>query len=115
MFKERLKGLRIKRGLTAQQISDRLGIARSTYSGYERGHRMPSPEYLAGLSEILKTSTDYLLGLSEDDAPKDPDRNINNYLRETGLHFNGVPLTEDDLKPLREFLRIMVAKQDQKN
>lgn len=63
-FTNRLVQLRKKRGLTQQQIADEIGINRGSYSNWEKGKREPSFENLVKLASILGTSTDYLLGTS---------------------------------------------------
>lgn len=63
-FTNRLVQLRKKRGLTQQQIADEIGVNRGSYSNWEKGKREPSFENLVKLASILGTSTDYLLGTS---------------------------------------------------
>ena len=58
-----LKRLRLREGLTQQQLADKLGITKSVVSYYELQERYPSPEILMKLSAIFHVSTDYLLGL----------------------------------------------------
>lgn len=64
-FTNRLVQLRKKRGLTQQQIADEIGVNRGSYSNWEKGKREPSFENLVKLASILGTSTDYLLGTSD--------------------------------------------------
>jgi transcriptional regulator with XRE-family HTH domain len=105
---ERLRQIRKNRGLTLQDMADKLGVARSTYSGYESNYRHPPLEILTQIAEILKTSTDYLLGLTENPYPKEPTRNVKELLKENDLHWDGVPLTDQELKPLRDILELIV-------
>jgi hypothetical protein len=46
---------------------------------------------LVQIAEILKTSTDYLLGLTDNPYPKEPTRNAKELLKEKDLHWDGVP------------------------
>jgi transcriptional regulator with XRE-family HTH domain len=108
LFGERLRQMRKKRGLTLQDVADKLGVARSTYAGYESGYRQPDLEGLAKIAEILKTSADYLLGLTDNPYPKEPTRNLKELLKENDLHWDGVPLTDEELKPLRDILELIV-------
>jgi transcriptional regulator with XRE-family HTH domain len=109
LFGERLRQMRKKRGLTLQDMADKLGVARSTYAGYESNYRQPPIEILAQMAEILKTSADYLLGLTDNPYPKDPTRNVKELLKgEEDLHWDGVPLTDEELKPLRDLLELVV-------
>ena len=45
-FGTNLKNLRIREGLTQQQLADRLGVTKSVISYYELQERYPSPEVL---------------------------------------------------------------------
>lgn len=58
----RLKEIRLKRGVSQQEIADSLGLARNTVSGYETGVSEPSIENLIKLADILDVSVDTLLG-----------------------------------------------------
>ncbi len=62
---ERLSKLRkIKNGPYKRQ-RDRLGIAKSTYAGYENGYRLPSLQSLSKIADLFDTSVDYILGRIE--------------------------------------------------
>jgi len=61
-FSERLKQLRLKRKLSQQELADRLGIANSTVSMYERGERKPDLEMLELIGDFFNVDIDYLLG-----------------------------------------------------
>lgn len=65
IFPERLKQLRQKKGLTQQEIADLVHVNRVTYTNWEKGKREPSFENLVKLASVLGTSTDYLLGTSD--------------------------------------------------
>ncbi|KAA9015956.1 helix-turn-helix domain-containing protein [Niallia endozanthoxylica] len=64
----RLAELRKSRRWTMQYISDQLGIAKSTYAGYESGYREPSLDTIKRISELYKTSVDYLLERTDDSS-----------------------------------------------
>ena len=64
-FGQRLKELRIKSGLTQNQLADRIGVTKSVVSYYELHERTPSPEVLVKLASIFHCSTDFLLGLEK--------------------------------------------------
>lgn len=61
----RLRDLREDRDLTQKQIADYLCIRQNTYSQYETGHRQLPVDVLVALAAFYKTSTDYLLGLTD--------------------------------------------------
>ena len=62
MLSERLKSLRLEAKITQKEISDKLKISQPSYAQWEKGIRVPNIERLQELSKILNTSTDYLLG-----------------------------------------------------
>ena len=109
IFSKRLKEIRMARGLSHDQVSKKCGVARSTFAGYEINNSFPPVDTLALIAQVLQTSTDYLIGLTDDPEPKDPTHNIVDYLANTSkLNWNGVPVSDDDLKPLKELFEIIV-------
>lgn len=60
MIGDVLRNLRKERNLTQQQLSDILGIAQTTYAGYENNKHEPSLEILIKLADYYKVSLDYL-------------------------------------------------------
>ena len=61
----RIKELRNRRGLTQDQIAEKLNMNRANFSHYERDTAVPPSEVLGKIADILNTSTDYLLGRTE--------------------------------------------------
>ncbi|KXJ00485.1 XRE family transcriptional regulator [Bacillus cereus] len=59
---ERLSELRKNQKWSLQETADRLGIAKSTYAGYENGYRLPSLQSLAKIDKLFHTSVEYILG-----------------------------------------------------
>ena len=64
-FSKRLKELRINKGFTQEDLAKKINISPSSISLYERGVREPNLNTLIQLAEILETSTDYLLGITD--------------------------------------------------
>lgn len=62
----RIKELRMKHGYTQDQIAEKLGMNRANFSNYERDVATPPGETLVKIAEILRTSTDHLLGKETD-------------------------------------------------
>ncbi|TFE30805.1 helix-turn-helix domain-containing protein [Cohnella luojiensis] len=62
----RIKELRLKRNFTQQDMADRLTMGRSNFGHIENDRVTPTSEDLQTLADILKTSTDYLLGRTDD-------------------------------------------------
>ena len=64
-FGNRIKTLRIKKSITQEQLAERLGVTKSTISGYELGTRYPSIDMLIKLAQSFNVSTDFLLGVDK--------------------------------------------------
>ena len=65
----RIKDLREDNDLTQKQLADYLHIKQNTYSQYETGQRQLPIEALIALAKYYKTSTDYILCLTEERKP----------------------------------------------
>ena len=79
IFSERLKQLRLEKGLTQKEVADLVNVNRVTYTNWEKGNREPSFEKLFLLAEYLGTNIDYLLGKSDNpkkSVTQDEDRNF---------------------------------------
>lgn len=68
-----LKELRLKKGLTQQQLADKINRTYHTIGKWEKGLREPNQEDLIMLSNIFKVSTDYLL--DKENAPTNAEAN----------------------------------------
>ena len=71
MLIQRIRDLREDSDKTQQEIADYLNMHRSVYRRYESGEREIPVWALIKLAEIYKTSTDYILGLTNN--PTKPD------------------------------------------
>ena len=66
----RVRAIREQRGLTQDQLGRASGVRRSHISRLETGQREnPSVDITARLAVALDTSTDYLMGLTDDPRP----------------------------------------------
>ena len=65
----RLRDLREDRDLSQKQIADLLNMKQPQYSRYERGIRDIPTDVLITLAKFYNTSTDYILGLTNDSTP----------------------------------------------
>ena len=64
-FGKRLKQLRQASGLTQKQLAERIWVSKAAVSNYELYDRCPTPEILIKLARVFHVSTDYLLGIEE--------------------------------------------------
>ena len=58
----KLKELRVLNNLTQDELSQRVGITRFTYSNYENGKTQPDFDILIKIADLYNVSLDYLLG-----------------------------------------------------
>lgn len=107
-FGERLKELRHKRCMTMDVVSEAIGISRSTYAGYETQNRYAPIENLTKIALKLDASIDYLVGLTDREEPSDMTRDIGKYLTYSDLNWNGIPLSDDDVKVMRDVIDIIM-------
>ena len=72
MQTERIRALREDKDWSQEEVGDMLHITRRTYSAYETGVNAIPLDILAALARIYGTSTDYLLGLTDEATPYPP-------------------------------------------
>jgi transcriptional regulator with XRE-family HTH domain len=94
---ERLRDLRKEHKLTQKQVAEMLDTVDSTYAGYEArenadNHRYPQIHSLKKLAEIYNTTTDYLLGLTDNKAPRKTDQDIMYLLENKKAKVDGIEL-----------------------
>ena len=65
----RIRNLREDRDLTQSDMAKYLGCSQVSYSYYELGRRILPVDILAKLAVFFDTSTDYLLGLTDNKTP----------------------------------------------
>ncbi len=66
MYYPRLKDLREDNDLVQKQVAAYLEIDQRVYSNYETGKREIPTRHIVSLAKFYKTSTDYILGLTDD-------------------------------------------------
>jgi len=69
MISERLIKKREEAGLKQAELARRIGVGRDSYNRYERSATRPSLEALALIANELNTTTDYLLGNTDNPQP----------------------------------------------
>ncbi len=68
-YYKRIRDLREDHDLTQRQVAERLGMSQPQYFRYEQGYRDVPTEILLALAELYQTSTDYILGRTDDPRP----------------------------------------------
>ena len=69
MYFSRLEDLRVDQDKTQIEIAEYLNLNREVYRRYEKGIREIPVWALLKLAELYRTSTDYILGRTDDPAP----------------------------------------------
>lgn len=69
MYFKRLKDLREDKDLSQKQLCEKINYKQQTYSFYETGNRTLPYELLIKLAKFYNTSTDYILGLTNEIKP----------------------------------------------
>jgi transcriptional regulator with XRE-family HTH domain len=62
---DKLKSLRVQKGLKQYEVAKYLGVDKTTYSKYETGVSEPNFEILKKLALFFDVTSDYLIGLSQ--------------------------------------------------
>jgi len=109
LISKRLAELRKRNKWSLQYTANCLGIAKSTYAGYESGYRQPSLEILKEITKLFGTSADYLLGLTNSTIGIDCEiieltelPLCKNHL----ITIDGNSLTENELNQIVTFIRV---------
>ena len=68
MLNERLKNLRLAKGMTLQQVGDAFGISKVSVSTWESGKTNPDHKKLEKLAELFGSSVHYLITGIDDDT-----------------------------------------------
>ena len=91
MFEQRIRNLRLSRGLNQVQLADKLDVSKQSVSNWENDNIMPSVEMLEKIADFFAVSTDYLLG------------------RERKVHQDGISLDVTGLAPRQiEHIRYII-------
>ena len=65
VISERIKNLRLEKGLTQKQVAMYLNIAPNSFQGYESGRTGIVYDNLIKLCRLFDVSADYILGISD--------------------------------------------------
>ncbi|GGI46035.1 hypothetical protein GCM10008018_15110 [Paenibacillus marchantiophytorum] len=64
-YGDRIAQLREKRGLTQEELSNKIGISRAALSHYETSRREPDYETINKFANFFNVTVDYLLGRTD--------------------------------------------------
>lgn len=74
MFSERLKYLRLRKGMTQEEVAEKLELSRFAVQKYESAEREPNFATLAKIADFFDVSTDYLLSRVVVETPRVHDK-----------------------------------------
>jgi transcriptional regulator with XRE-family HTH domain len=133
-FGERLKHLREKKKQenpkwTQEYVADLVGVARTTYTAYERGTKQPQLDTVNKLADLFEVSADYLLGRTDNPNPPDDDdkelgtlAKINQLIKEYGIEQIGFfdiekwkTLSEEEIEEIIKHFEWVVHKAKERN
>ncbi len=100
---ELIKNIRIKRGLSQQQLGNLLGVTKVSICSYEKGIRTPTMEVFLRLLDVLEVTPNQLIG-----------REIMAFSEETEPY--QFPITKQELKIIQRYrhdepFRLYVQKE----
>ena len=62
----RLKELRLEKGMRQKDVAEKIGVSPQSYNFYENWVNKPDPETLIKLADLFEVSLDYLVGRADD-------------------------------------------------
>lgn len=65
MLSERIRSLRLSKGISQVELADKLGVTKQSVSNRENDNIQPSIEMLIKIANEFSVSTDYLLSLDD--------------------------------------------------
>lgn len=126
----RIKELRLKQGLSQDDLAQALDMKRANVANYEAGRTTPPSDIIGRLADLLYTSSDYLLGridnpmplalTSSDSIPewatwKDK-KDFRQLLEEDSeIMFDGVPIDEEDRERVLHVLEALFWDAKKRN
>ena len=69
-FSDKLKKLRMKKGMKQSELADILHLRQSSISDYENNRSTPNPETIKKIAEYFNVSANYLLDISDKNDTK---------------------------------------------
>ena len=87
MLNENIKAIRKSKGLSQQDLADKLNVVRQTISKWEQGLSVPDSDLLIALSEALETPVSTLLGETVTESEADQVKALSEKLEIINLQF----------------------------
>ena len=111
---ERIIFLRENIDLSQIKLANKIGITKMTLSKYEHDINEPRGEIIARLAKALNTTTDFLLGLTNDPAPHSSNSAVEYAQKaENELLIKFRHLTDGNKAKIEERVDILLEQQNQ--
>lgn len=78
----RLRSARELRGLTQDELADKIDTSKNNIYRWEKEEVKPSADFVTKIAQVLGVTADYLLGLSDDILPELHESDLNMHERQ---------------------------------
>lgn len=121
MFSARLRSARKQNKLSQEKLAELVGTTKATISNYENEYSSPSNEMLAKLADVLNTTTDYLLGRTDQPAfvkskttSKITEVEIEEFINNPKIQtkYRGRKLTDEEIVKVSKMLEVILGRMD---
>ncbi|MCO6528723.1 XRE family transcriptional regulator [Lactobacillus sp. ESL0236] len=99
---DNLKIMAKKHGMSLLQINEKAGLGKNAI--YKWRTQKPSTENLQKVAKVLHTSTDYLLGNTDDSSPVSKDHHAVDIENDELLSYRGRPIPDDYLDIIKNLM-----------
>lgn len=97
---------------TQKYVSDKIGVARVTYTAYENGTKTPPSDIINKLADLYEVSTDYLLGRTDHphaikEEHQEIDKDLREFLNDVNVWYKDDPKSKKDkLKMMKKMFEV---------
>lgn len=103
-FSDILRTLRKEQNWSQTDLSQRLGVSKSTVSMYEQGRREPDLDTCRMIADIFHVDMDYLLGREAEPSGKFTPNTV-------AAHLDTYGLTDAELEDVADYIRFIRSKR----
>ena len=106
-LEEKIKELRLNRGVSQKKLAESIGVAQSSINYWEKGQRTPSVTAAQKLADYFNITLDELYDIDDlKYIPESP--------RTLAAHFDGDEYTEEELEEIKQFAEFVKNKRKDK-
>ena len=112
---DRLRKARLEKGLTLEQVADRVGVRLNTVWSYENGKYNPSEPVLRMCAQVFQKPVEWFYGEEQDDDPGqssiEADRELVMNEASLALRSTGKELSDEAIRSIADFIRFVHEKE----